>query len=109
MTIASTPLDAQQLRRDFPVLNREVFGKPLVYFDNAASSQRPRQVVEAMSDYYYNHHANVHRGAHTLSVEATELYEEARRKLARFINAPDPASVIFTRNTTEAINLVAYS
>lgn len=109
MTTASTPLDAQQLRRDFPVLNREVFGKPLVYFDNAASSQRPRQVVEAMSDYYYNHHANVHRGAHTLSVEATEMYEEARRKLARFINAPDPASVIFTRNTTEAINLVAYS
>ncbi len=104
-----TPFDAKQLRQDFPVLSREVFGKPLVYFDNAASSQRPRQVVEAMSDYYYNHHANVHRGAHTLSAEATEMYEEARRKLARFINAPDPASVVFTRNTTEAINLIAYS
>jgi cysteine desulfurase/selenocysteine lyase len=86
-----------------------IAGNPLVYFDNAASSQRPRQVVEAMSHYYYNNHANVHRGAHTMSVEATDMYETARHKVAAFINAPDPASVIFTRNTTEAINLVANS
>ena len=102
-------LDVERLRSDFPILEREVNGHPLVYLDNAASSQKPRQVVEAMVDYYYRHHANVHRGAHTLAVEASELYEGARAKLARFINAPDPASVIFTRNTTEAINLVADS
>jgi cysteine desulfurase/selenocysteine lyase len=104
-----TPLDVAALRSDFPILQREVNGKPLVYLDNAASSQKPRQVVEAMVDYYYHHHANVHRGAHTLAVEASELYEAARAKVARFLNAPDPASVIFTRNTTEAINLVADS
>jgi cysteine desulfurase/selenocysteine lyase len=104
-----TPLDVAALRSDFPILQREVNGKPLVYLDNAASSQKPRQVVEAMVDYYYHHHANVHRGAHTLAVEASELFEAARGKVARFLNAPDPASVIFTRNTTEAINLVADS
>lgn len=102
-------LDAFQLRQDFPILNRTVHDKPLIYLDNAASSQKPRQVIEAMTSYYYNHHANVHRGAHTLSAEATAMYEEARVKVARFINAPTPESVIFTRNTTEAINLVAYS
>lgn len=97
----------QKFRKDFPILGRDVNGKPLVYFDNAASSQKPVQVIEAMSDYYLNHHANVHRGAHTLSVEATEMYEGARKKVARFIHAPTAASVVFTRNTTEAINLVA--
>lgn len=102
-------LDPHVLRGDFPILRREVNGKPLVYFDNAASSQKPRQVIEAMTEYYFNHHANVHRGAHTLSVEATEMYEGVRRKVARFLGATDPASVIFTRNTTEAMNLVAHS
>lgn len=102
-------LDPHVLRGDFPILSREVNGKPLVYFDNAASSQKPRQVIEAMTEYYFNHHANVHRGAHTLSVEATEMYEGVRRKVARFLGATDPASVIFTRNTTEAMNLVAHS
>ena len=102
-------LDPHVLRGDFPILRREVNGKPLVYFDNAASSQKPRQVIEAMTEYYFNHHANVHRGAHTLSVEATEMYEGVRRKVARFLGAADPASVIFTRNTTEAMNLVAHS
>ena len=97
-------LDPHVLRGDFPILRREVNGKPLVYFDNAASSQKPRQVIEAMTEYYFNHHANVHRGAHTLSVEATEMYEGVR-----FLGATDPASVIFTRNTTEAMNLVAHS
>ncbi len=102
-------LDPHVLRGDFPILRREVNGKPLVYFDNAASSQKPRQVIEAMTEYYFNHHANVHRGAHTLSVEATEMYEGVRRKVARFLGAADPTSVIFTRNTTEAMNLVAHS
>jgi cysteine desulfurase/selenocysteine lyase len=103
------PLDPVALREDFPILQRQVNGKPLVYLDNAASSQKPRQVVEAMVEYYYKSHANVHRGAHALAVEASELYEGARVKVARFLNAPDPASVVFTRNTTEAINLVADS
>ena len=85
-------LDPHVLRGDFPILRREVNGKPLVYFDNAASSQKPRQVIEAMTEYYFNHHANVHRGAHTLSVEATEMYEGVRRKVARFLGAADPAS-----------------
>lgn len=102
-------LNVDALRKDFPILARTVNNKPLIYFDNAASSQKPRQVVEAMVNYYYQHHANVHRGAHSLSVEATELYEAARQKLARFLNAPGPESVIFTRNTTEAMNLLAYS
>jgi cysteine desulfurase/selenocysteine lyase len=104
-----TPLDARKLRQDFPILQREVQGKPLVYLDNAASSQKPKQVVEALSEYYYRHHANVHRGAHTLSAEATTMYEDARKKVAAFLNAPTHESVVFTRNTTEALNLFARS
>ncbi|HLU82859.1 MAG TPA: cysteine desulfurase [Trueperaceae bacterium] len=102
-------IDVVSVRRDFPVLSREVNGVPLVYLDSAASSQKPRQVVEALADYYYHHHSNVHRGAHQLSVEATDLYEAARRKVAGFIGAPTSDSLIFTRNATEAINLVAAS
>ena len=102
-------LDVQALRRDFPILARQVNGKPLVYLDSAASSQKPRQVIEAMSEYYYQHHANVHRGAHALASEATELYEAARDTVARFLNAPSRESVVFTRNTTEALNLFAQS
>ena len=102
-------LDSRALRRDFPILGRTVNGHPLVYLDSAASSQKPRQVVEAMADYYYRHHANVHRGAHTLSVEATDAYEAARARVASFLNAPEARSVVFTRNTTEALNLVVSS
>jgi len=102
-------LDPLVLRRDFPILDRQINGKPLVYLDSAASSQKPKQVIEAMTEYYYHHHANVHRGAHTLASEATQMYEAARCKVAGFIGATDPASVVFTRNTTEAMNLVAYS
>jgi len=102
-------LDPRALRPDFPILERRVNDRPLVYLDSAASSQKPRQVVEAMVDYYYHHHANVHRGAHTLAVEATELYEGARSRLARFLNAPGPEGVVFTRNTTEALNLIVAS
>ncbi len=104
-----SPLDPRALRRDFPILERSVNGHPLVYLDSAASSQKPRQVVEAMAAYYYGHHANVHRGAHTLATEATEAYEGARARVAGFLNAPDARSVVFTRNTTEALNLVVSS
>jgi cysteine desulfurase/selenocysteine lyase len=105
---SAAPLDVQALRRDFPVLQRQVNGHPLAFLDSAASSQKPTQVVQAMVDYYYGHHANVHRGAHTLAAEATDAYELARAKVARFIGA-QADEVIFTRNTTEALNLVACS
>lgn len=103
-------LDTNRVRADFPILQREVYpGVPLVYLDSAASSQKPLPVIEAMNAYYRQTHANVHRGIHRLSEEATNAYEDARRRIARFINAPDPAGVIYVRNATEAINLVAYS
>src|SRR3990172_7660887 len=102
-------LDVAKVRKDFPVLDRLVYGKPLVYLDNAATSQKPRQVIEALVRYYENYNANIHRAVHCLGEEATAAYEEARAKVAAFINAPSPECVIFTRNTTEAINLVAYT
>jgi cysteine desulfurase/selenocysteine lyase len=100
-------LNEQQIRADFPILSRTVHGKPLVYLDSAATSQKPRQVIEAIAEYYSKHNANVHRGIHALGDEATELFEQARATVARFINARDPREVVFVRNTTEAINLVA--
>ena len=99
--------DVAAVRKDFPILSRQVHGKPLVYLDNAATSQKPRAVIDALTDYYEGYNSNVHRGVHALSVEATDRYEEARAKVARFINAPHPDHVIWVRNTTEAINLVA--
>ncbi len=100
-------IDVDRVRKDFPILERTVQdGRPLVYLDSAASSQKPRQVVEAMTEYYERHHANVHRGVHTLAEEATALYEGAREKVAAFINA-DAREVIFTKNSSEALNLVA--
>ena len=105
-------LDAVQLeevRDDFPILSQTVHGKPLVYFDNAATSQKPRQVIEALNDYYRRYNANVHRGIHALAERATREYELARQRITKFINAPAPETVIFTRGTTESINLVAYS
>ena len=105
-----TPLDVQAIRADFPILDQEVRpGVPLVYLDSAATSQKPLSVIEAMSDYYLRYNANVHRGIHKLSEEATAAYEDARKRIARFINAPSPREVIYTRNTTESINLVAQS
>ena len=101
------PLDVASIRQEFPILSRTVNGRPLVYLDNAATSQKPRSVIQALTDYYEGYNSNVHRGVHTLSVEATDKYEEARAKVARFINSPSPEEVIWTRNTTEAINLVA--
>ncbi len=100
---------AARVRSDFPILQQEVHGKPLIYLDNGASSQKPRQVLETLLRYYENDHANVHRGAHTLSNRATEAYEGARDKVARFVNAAAREEIVFTRNATEAINLVAYS
>ena len=102
-------LDLEKIREDFPILTRQVHGKPLVYFDTAASAQRPLAVIEAVDSFYRRHNANVHRGVHQLSQEATDLYEAARRSLARFINAGSEREVIFTRGTTESINLVAQS
>jgi len=103
------PIDVEAVRRDFPILAREVNGKPLCYLDNAASSQRPRAVIDAISRYYETSHANVHRGVHRLSQEATDLFEGARETLRRFINARSTREIIFVRGTTEAINLVAQS
>ena len=101
--------DIAAVRQDFPILKREVHGNPLVYLDNAATSQKPASVIDALSRYYSEYNANVHRGVHTLAEEATEGYEQARRVVARFIGAENPANLIFTRNTTEAINLFAYA
>lgn len=102
-------LDVEKVRADFPILQRTVHGKPLVYLDTAASAQRPLAVIEAVTGFYRNHNANIHRGVHTLSQEATEAYEQARIKTAGFINAPSAQEIIFTRGTTESINLVAHS
>ena len=99
--------DVERVRADFPILERKVHGKPLVYLDTAASAQRPRAVIEATDRFYRQHNANIHRGVHLLSQEATDLYETARRAMAGFLNAPAAEEVVFTRGTTEAINLVA--
>ena len=110
--IGSTPhttsaaLDVRAIRADFPILSREIHGKPLAFLDSAASSQKPNAVIEAMSHYYRTTHANVHRGVYTLSEEATAQYEDARKKVARFIGAKSSREIILTRNTTESINLV---
>lgn len=102
-------LNVEAIREDFPIFKRQVNGHPLVYLDNSATSQKPRQVIEALTHYYTHYNSNIHRGVHTLSQEATEAYEQARIKAAKFINAPSERSVIFTRNTTESLNLVAYT
>jgi cysteine desulfurase / selenocysteine lyase len=106
---ATPTFDVEAARRQFPILTRMVHGKPLVYLDNGASAQRALPVIEAVDDYERHHHANIHRGVHTLSQEATALYEGARDRVARFINARSRNEVIFVRGTTEAINLVAQS
>lgn len=101
--------DINKVRGDFPILSRTVYGRPLVYFDNAATTQKPRSVVEAMTEEYYNVNANVHRGVHYLSQQATDLHEQARETVRKFINAPSASEVIFTRGTTESANLVVSS
>ena len=96
--------DIQKIREDFPILDREVYGKPLIYLDNGATTQKPRQVVEAITDEYYSVNANVHRGVHFLSQQATELHEASRETVRRFINARSSNEIVFTRGTTESIN-----
>jgi cysteine desulfurase/selenocysteine lyase len=109
MAVTATALDAAKIRADFPILGQSIHGKPLVYLDSAASSQKPMQVLDAMDEYYKTTHANVHRGVHTLSEQATAQYEAARAKVSQFLGACCPKEVIWTRNATEAINLVAYT
>ncbi|MEQ1579971.1 MAG: cysteine desulfurase [Steroidobacteraceae bacterium] len=105
----AVPFDVEAVRADFPILHQDINGKPLVYLDNAASSQHPRVVIDSMSRYYERDHANVHRGVHTLSQRATDAFEAARENVRRFINAKSTKEVIFVRGTTEAVNLVATS
>ena len=110
MAATATPgLDIGQLRKDFPILSQRVRGKPLVYLDNAATSQKPRSVIDAVGRFYAAENANIHRGVHVLSERATVAYEAARERVARFLNAASPGEIIFTRGTTEGINLVAQS
>src|SRR5471032_1828005 len=104
-----TETDVARIRAEFPILKERPHGKPLVFLDSAASSQKPIQVIDAMDDYYRRYHANIHRGVYHISELATEAYEDARRKTARFIGASRAEECIYVRNATEAINLVAYS
>jgi cysteine desulfurase/selenocysteine lyase len=104
-----SPLDVEHVRKDFPILERRVNGKPLAYLDNAATTQKPRAVIEAITQYYSRYNANIHRGVHVLSEEATAGYEGAREKVRAFINASSSREIVFVRGATEAINLVAQS
>lgn len=108
-TLVKNTIDVYELRKHFPVLQREVNGKPLVYLDNAATSQKPESVINAISDYYRNYNSNIHRGVYSISVEASEAYDNAREKVRKFIGANETREIIFTKGTTESINLVAYS
>src|SRR5271163_464999 len=109
MSTAPKKIDWAKLRADFPILDQKVHGHPLIYFDNAASSQKPRAVIDAVSHYYERDNANVHRGIHELSNRATNAFEASRARVAKFINAKTDREIIFTRGTTEGINLVAAS
>src|ERR1035437_5209869 len=107
--VVNKPFNITTIRSDFPILSVEVNGKPLVYFDNAATTQKPQQVIDALVDYYSHYNSNVHRGVHHLSQVATDAYEGARQKMAKLMNAPTASEIIFTRGTTESINLIAFS
>src|SRR4051794_40129717 len=102
-------LDVESVRKDFPILDRQINGKPLVYLDSGNTSQKPRQVIDAMREHYERHNANVARSVHTLGTEATEAYERSRAKIATFVGAADPGEIVFAKNSTEAINLVAHA
>lgn len=106
---AVTDMDVSSIRKDFPIFERTIGGRRLSFLDSGASSQRPRQVIDAMSEYYERHHANVHRSVYQLAAEATDMYEGARTKVARFINSPSTSQVLFSKNVTESLNLVAYT
>ena len=104
MTLIQEKTLGDKVRKDFPILHQEVHGKPLIYFDSAASSQKPQQVLDAITNYYQQDNANVHRGAHSLSNRATDAYEGARDRVAKFINANYREEIVYTRNASEAIN-----
>ena len=104
---STAAFDVEKIRADFPILKQTVYGKPLVYLDNGASAQKPRHVIDAMNDLFENYYSNVHRGVHWTSQRSTDAYEEARQKIAAFLNASSDKEIIFTRGATEAINLVA--
>src|SRR5687768_13690074 len=106
--IIQAAYDVEAIRRDFPILSREVYGKPLVYLDNGASAQKPQAVLDVIQHAYSNEYANVHRGLHFLSNAATDAYENARKQVQEFLNAPSTDNIVFTSNTTAAINTVAY-
>ena len=108
-TLTKKIFDVDEVRKDFPILSREVDGKPLVYLDNAATSQKPQSVINAVSDYYSNYNANIHRGVYSISIKASEAYENAKLKVKEFINVASEREIVFTRGATEAINLIAYS
>jgi cysteine desulfurase/selenocysteine lyase len=105
--VATSSVDWKSVREDFPILRQQVGGHELIYFDSAATSQKPRAVIEALRNYYEHDNANVHRGLHTLSGRATDAYEHARHRVAEYIGAATPDEIVFTRGTTESINLVA--
>lgn len=107
--MVETAFDVREIRKEFPILHQQVNGKPLVYFDNAATSQKPKCVIDALNEYYNLNNSNIHRGIHTLAERATAAYELTRKKVAQFINAPEVEEIIFTKGTTEGINLVAAS
>ncbi len=107
--VPASPYDVYRVREDFPILKQQVYGKPLVYLDNAATSQKPQAVLDAILRYYTEDCSNIHRGVHLLSERATANYEAARSSATRFLNAPDPSQVIFVRGATEGINQVAHS
>ena len=109
VTVTTPGLDVERLREDFPILSQRVRGKPLIYLDNAATAQKPRAVIDAVTRFYASENANIHRGVHYLSERATAAYDGVRRQVARFVNAASPSEIIFTRGTTEGINLVAQS
>lgn len=109
MNFGFDDVEMDEIRDDFPLLQQKVHGKPLVYFDNAATSQKPQVVIDTLNDYYRRYNANVHRGIHALAERATKEYERARERIAHFVNAPSPETVVYTRGTTESINLIAYS
>lgn len=109
LTATDKKFDINKIREEFPILNQDIQGKPLIYFDNAATTQKPKSVIDALSNYYLKINSNVHRGAHTLAERATEAFEETRKAAQKFINSPSEEQVIFTRGTTESINLVAQS
>ena len=107
--LTATKFDIHKIREEFPILNQDIQGKPLIYFDNAATTQKPKSVIDALSNYYLKINSNVHRGAHTLAERATEAFEQTRKSAQQFINSPSEEQLIFTRGTTESINLVAQS